>query len=499
MHRTSPSPRVIGPRIALAVTTAMAGALLTGCATTAAPRADLSASAAQAALAGGKSRQAVAHAEAAVSAEPRNAAYRAILANAYLDAGRFASAEATYADALALGDTAPRTALSLALAMIGEGKLQQAGTVLSQWQDRIAPADLGLALALAGQPDRGVVVMSNAIRGGDNNTKIRQNLAYAYALGGRWREARLMASQDLAGDQVGDRMEQWAEMVQPEAWQTRIAALLHVPASVRDGGQPVELALASKPGAAQLAVQTAPSAPPPAGELPALAVQTAAQPAAIQTPAQTAVAQTGAIQPGPIQLAALQPVVLAPAAAAMPVASPAPVASVPPAMASAPAATFAKAFAEPAVAASSMRAVAQDAAAFASPAQRPAARERAARPSVNGLARLTPASARLIPAVEVRETTHLIQLGSFASQQGARRAWEIYTAKYPALAGHQLVISEAVVRGKHYWRVSAGGYGHSSASSTCGIVHEGGGGCFAYAEGHPLPGALDRGIRLASR
>jgi hypothetical protein len=33
----------------------------------------------------------------------------------------------------------------------------------------------------------------------------------------------------------------------------------------------------------------------------------------------------------------------------------------------------------------------------------------------------------------------------------------------------------------------------------CGRVRGGGAGCFAYAEGRPLPGAIDRGIRLASR
>jgi hypothetical protein len=97
------------------------------------------------------------------------------------------------------------------------------------------------------------------------------------------------------------------------------------------------------------------------------------------------------------------------------------------------------------------------------------------------------------------ESTHLIQLGSFASEAGARRAWQIYNNKYPELAGHQLVISEAVVRGKHYWRVSAGQFGRASSASMCSRVRGAGEGCFAYAEGRPLPGAIDRGIRLASR
>ena len=95
MNRTA-NKRMIG----LAVGTALAAGLLTGCATNAAPRADLSASRAEAALAKGKTDNAVEHAEAAVLAEPHNAAYRAMLGTAYLDAGRFASAAATFDDAM---------------------------------------------------------------------------------------------------------------------------------------------------------------------------------------------------------------------------------------------------------------------------------------------------------------------------------------------------------------------------------------------------------------
>ncbi|MES2700814.1 MAG: tetratricopeptide repeat protein, partial [Pseudomonadota bacterium] len=83
---------------ALAVSTAMAGALLSGCAATPAPRADVSATQAQAALAEGRVDRGTRLAEQAVQAEPRNAAYRAMLGKAYLDAGRFASAETSFND-----------------------------------------------------------------------------------------------------------------------------------------------------------------------------------------------------------------------------------------------------------------------------------------------------------------------------------------------------------------------------------------------------------------
>ncbi|HEU4650992.1 MAG TPA: SPOR domain-containing protein, partial [Croceibacterium sp.] len=69
----------------------------------------------------------------------------------------------------------------------------------------------------------------------------------------------------------------------------------------------------------------------------------------------------------------------------------------------------------------------------------------------------------------------------------------------PELAGHQMVISEAVVRGKHYWRVSAAGFGRSSAAAACGRIKSGSQGCLAYAEGSPLPGAVANGTRLAQR
>jgi Flp pilus assembly protein TadD len=398
----------------------MASAMLAGCATPGAP--GLSANGTEAARATGQQAQAIAAAETAVQADPRNAALRAGLGSAYLDAGRFASAATSFDDAMQLGDDSPRTVLSLALAQIGQGRDAEAAMLLNQHEDRIAAADVGLALALAGQPGRGVHLMSNAIRGGDNNAKIRQNLAYAYALAGQWREARLMAEQDVPGDKVGDRLEQWAVSAHPGAFQYRVATLLQVPADTIDAGQPIQLALASSPEAPMLAVAEPAELPPvaaaPVAELPALA----------------------AVAPAPVSAAAPAP---------------------------APAAGFQAAFAGNAPAP-----VAQDAAHFAQRAPAPAR------------APATPAAAN---------GTHLVQLGSFASEAGARRAWGLYQRKYPELAGHQLV------RGKRYWRVSAAGFARSSAASMCGKVRSSGAGCFAYAEGRPLPGAVDTGVRLARR
>src|SRR5690606_26886545 len=55
------------------------------------------------------------------------------------------------------------------------------------------------------------------------------------------------------------------------------------------------------------------------------------------------------------------------------------------------------------------------------------------------------ASAPAAPHTAQADGTHLVQLGSFASEQGARRAWGIYTKKYPELASREMVITEAVV------------------------------------------------------
>jgi Flp pilus assembly protein TadD len=430
MSRISSGNRMLG----IAVTSALTGVLLSGCTTASAEPASVSASRAEAALAVGKAERAVRHAEAAVEAEPRNAAYRATLGSAYLDNGRFASAATTFRDAMQLGDSSPRTVLSLALALTAQGQFAEAGALLNENESRIPTSDLGLALALAGQPGRGIHLMSNAIRGGENTAKMRQNLAFAYALAGRWREARLMAEQDVPADQVPDRIERWAMMAQPGASQLRVAGLLDVPAGVADAGQPVALALANNPSIEQLAAEVAPPAEPPA-----LAVAEAPVPA-IELP--------------PIAAEPARPL------------------------------NFAAAFGDPAP--SSL--VAQDAARFAQPVARPEPARTAA-----------PKPALAAKVAHQADGTHLVQLGSFLTEQGARRAWTIYQNRYPELAGHRMVISEAVVNGKHYWRVSAAGFGRSSASAMCGKVKSGGESCFAYAEGRPLPGAIDTGTRLALR
>src|SRR5205085_10719846 len=63
---------------------------------------------------------AIQYAERAVEKTPDDAGFRTLLGNAYFGAGRFASAEAAYKDALAIYSVQPQTVLKLAFAQIAQ-------------------------------------------------------------------------------------------------------------------------------------------------------------------------------------------------------------------------------------------------------------------------------------------------------------------------------------------------------------------------------------------
>lgn len=179
--------------------------------------------------------------EAAVARAPRDALLRAKLGHAYLRAGRFESAVIALSEAVALGDSSDRTTLVLALAQIACGQTRSALATLDRGAT-IAPADLGLALALAGDTGRGVAILTDGVRDGSASAVLRQNLAYADALDGRWADARLTASLDLPPEQVETRLQQWAQSMQSGGERLRIARLLGVPV-ITDPGMPEALAL----------------------------------------------------------------------------------------------------------------------------------------------------------------------------------------------------------------------------------------------------------------
>ena len=200
-------------------------------------------------------------AEAAVAANPHAAGVRVVLGRVYLRAGRFESAAGMLADARTLGDTSGRTALGLALAQIACGHEADALALLDAAHDTIPVGDYGLALAMAGDAPRGITILGDALRGGDQSPKLRQNLAYAFALGGRWGEARMMAAFDTPADKLDGRLSQWAETAQPDAARLRVANLISVPMR-SDAGVPPALALASVTAASgALAGQTAAASP----------------------------------------------------------------------------------------------------------------------------------------------------------------------------------------------------------------------------------------------
>lgn len=428
-RRTALSLSVAG---AIAAITALAGTA----AVTAAPKADQTLASAQAALKAGKTAKAIDLVEAAVLANPQDPSYRALLGNAYLRAGRFESAVTAFDDAMTLGDNSAKTALALALANVAAGRNREAVALLDDWRDAIPADDLGLALALAGQSDRGVAVIGDAVRAGNASAKARQNLAYSLALDGRWREARVAMAQDVPADQIDGRIGEWAAQARPEDYRLRVAKLLSVPV-VGDNGQPAELALVGGPRAQQASSETGvdkapvvaaagPSELPPV-EAASAAGRRAPVPLAAVAVAPPAPSEAGLVEAAPAQVARASAISFVGNPVIQPIA-----------------ALFERAFV---------------------PVSAPAAKPRAA-PHF---------------AAVHQGGTHLVQLGSFSSQQGARRAWRIYAAKSPALKGYRMTISQAQVRGKTYWRVAAAGFDAGSARGTCARIKAAGGMCFAYA------------------
>ncbi|SMP52220.1 Flp pilus assembly protein TadD, contains TPR repeats [Novosphingobium panipatense] len=420
---------------------AMVAALLAGCA--GGPTSLASANGTQVVAAAnqpGVSEAALAKLEKRVLKAPRDASARGLLGQAYLAVGRFDSAATALEDALSLGDSNPRSGLGLALAYIGLARNADALEVLGRWSTQLPVSDYGLAIALAGQPAYGVTVLSEAIRGGDNSVKMRQNLAYAYALDGRWGEARLIASQDLTGDELDTRLREWASRAHPELGRQRVASLLGAPLR-SDPGQPAALALGGRVPAPQ--IRTAASEP---GELPPMEAAAPVTPFA-------GIVQT-ALSDGEASVSV--------AAEAAP----------PPRVEPRPAG---EARARPKPARTSVERAFAGMTAPAAKMMAPAAKEAAAAPAAR-------------PKPEVHSGTHLVQLGSFRTLEGAKRAWGILQKQNPSLRGRTLRIIEADVRGERYFRVAAEGFGANSAQAMCSTVRKSGQQCLAYADDRPQPG-----------
>ncbi|MEC3910850.1 SPOR domain-containing protein [Sphingobium sp. CR2-8] len=234
---------------------------------------------AERALADRNATKAVEAAEAAVGLEPQNAAYRQILGRAYVLAGRFASAETALGDAVALGNSNASTIVSLALVQVAQGRADAARSLLTANASTVPASDYGLAMAMAGDAGEGVRILSEAIHDPSATVRTRQNLAYAYALAGRWKDARLIVGLDMEPLAANKRISDWAQIAEPSLAPMRVAALLGVTMNEADAGQPVALALAPAATAAPVALAEAAPQPAPLPEVqPVVMAEAAAVP-----------------------------------------------------------------------------------------------------------------------------------------------------------------------------------------------------------------------------
>ena len=184
------------------------------------------------------STSAISLAERAVERSPQDAGFRALLGNCYLAAGRFASAEAAYRDALSIYANQPQVVLKLALVQIALGKNDEAKLLLAESQGLVDPSDAGLALALAGDPQAAIAMLEPVARGVGADARTRQNLALAYAFAGDWNQARTVAAQDVPADQLDARIQQWMTLSTPARSSDQVAALIGILPAAADPGQP---------------------------------------------------------------------------------------------------------------------------------------------------------------------------------------------------------------------------------------------------------------------
>jgi len=411
------------------------------------------AGAARKAIAKRKAGDAVAHAEAAVANDPQNADYRALLGQAYLLAGRFASANQALGDALTLNPGDGRVALNQVLAKIAGGDWAGARAMLDSHQDTIPAADRGLAFALAGDPVKAVEILGPAARAEDATAKTRQNLALALALSGRWAEAKQVASVDVAPDQINARMMQWVSFARPTNAYDQVAALLNV-TPVQDAGQPVQLALA------QQNVMLAAAATQP--------VQT--------VPAQDAVDTYMPGVPANAEAVAAETSVTAPAAeaASVALAEAAPVAGTNAGVVFGPRTEVVQSV--------------------------PTAAVRAPVAAKASLSARAPTPIEKAVSAKPARGNFYVQLGAYVSPAVARDAWNRMDDRVPALASQTPYGAKVSTKAGNFYRLSVGGYDRSGANALCQQIKASGQTCFVRAgAGDATAAWVKPGVRMASR
>lgn len=385
--------------------------------------ADAQAQEAEKALGRRDAGRAIETAEAAVAADPDNAAFRTLLGRAYLLGGRYDSARTAFEDALTLGSTDSRAIVNLALARTARGDADGARDLLSSRIAGLSAADYGLAMAMAGDPEEAIRILSQAIHDPAATARERQNLAYAYALSGRWLEARQMAALDLSPLDATRRVAGWAQAAQPGAESARVIAMIGVAPRGDDAGLPVRLALAPKPDAT---VQMAAAASETPDRSAALSMIAAAQ--------EQDVSQ--APMPAPFQQAEAVESPVYPEAPPQVETPPAPL----------------------------MRAKAVPVLRTAIPAARP----------VHAWS----------PVDASRGSAWVVQLGAFSSQQAAEAGRARYLSGYAGLQAFPIVDSTISINGRSFHRVAVAGFGdRAGADRLCASIKARGGVCFVRMGG----------------
>jgi D-alanyl-D-alanine carboxypeptidase len=395
---------------------------------------------AEKAFAKGKTERALTFAELAVEADMQNRDYRSLLARIYMSQGRFVAAERTLMDVMELGQVDPRTVISLSLTRIAQGNVDSAISLVEANRSILPVSDYALTLALAGRSADAVNILTDAIRTDNATARTRQNLALAYALDGRWRDARVMASQDMAQTQVNERIAEWAQFARPEAYTLRVAGLLKVRPNMADTGQPVRLALNSVApvglAEADVAPVMAEAAPDAKVELAAIGAAPVAESAGFAT----VEADVKIAEPAPVAVAAVDAPLIKAADGPAKTASAAPV----------------------------------KLAMVDVPASKPA--------SAGG--------------------THVVQLGAFSSAANADAAWSKYSKRFGVLNGSDSANTSVTVNGKKFVRLAATGFDSAAAASAaCSQIKSQGGVCFvrSAAGSAPVRMASKQGRRVASR
>lgn len=396
----------------------------------------------------GKLDEALQDAEALVELSPADVGYRMVLAELYLKNGRFQSAETTFSDVLSLSPGNEKAALSLALAQIAQARNFQAAVTLNQIADSAPPADVGLAFALAGDPQRAIALLEPAARAPGATGRVRQNLALAYALAGDWAKARTVAAQDVSAADLNDRLQQWASFAQPKNSYEQVASLLGV-TPVEDPGQPVRLALVT-PAAEEIQLASA----EPVAEVPH-------EPAVAEVP-------QFAEAPAPVAVAVAAssvPAEIAPAPAPVPAPAPA-----------APVTRFAQA-----VQAVASLQPAMIRASYASAPSRPA----------------RAATAKAAPRAEPRKagsSRFVVQIGAYKSSSQVEAAWTRAHRRF-AIGSYTPLSTVVNLPGKGtFHRLSVSGFAtQAEAVRVCGSIRAKGGACFVRVNAGDAP------IRWANR